>query len=140
MDKWDETYAEIKRENRRLETIEDAYRKGKKKLEEEYNGLSDFRQRLQVKLEETQYAAIDDISRMAVDDSTYINQVDQIIQTYFTANEDIYRDRLRDLEEREDDLDSQFKKDFRQQEDKIEALYAELRKIDQEEQDKKRGK
>lgn len=136
MDKWEQKVTAIRKASQVLEELQDDYRKEKRKLEEESDRLTDFRRGLSDRFEAKYDAVLADLRNRITDGVNYSAQVGHLFESYFEANHVIYGQQMQELEEKADTLEADYRKQYAQQEEKIEKLYAELRVIDLEE-DKK---
>ncbi|AVM71659.1 TPA: hypothetical protein ACPQXA_000290 [Streptococcus mutans] len=131
MDKRDAKVAELRIEEEKLEELEAAYKAAKDKIEEEFYLIDSFCRNLRNRLDSKYDAVLSDVSSKGGTQETS-REVTAIFSSYMEDNEAIRQQHIYRLEYERDKIEQDYKKKISQQDDKIERIYQDLRKIDNE--------
>ena len=137
--KWDEVSAQQRQEQAVLEEMEENYRAKQRSCEERYNRLEDYRQQLQYGIDahyEESLAMLRQHSDNPNVEEAHQN-LDHLTEMAIQINQDEFSTYHQKLVDEEEAFEQNYKKEHREQEEKVDALYWELVKIDQAEKEEK---
>ncbi|EMC26738.1 hypothetical protein [Streptococcus mutans] len=137
--KWDEVSAQQRREQEVLEEMEENYRAKQRSFEERYNRLEGYRQELQYAID-GHYEETIVMLRQHSDNPNFEEARQNLVHLTEMAvqiNQDEFSRHYQKLIDETDELEQNYRKKHREQEDKVEALHWELVKIDLAEKEEK---
>lgn len=132
MDKIDEIQAKIRKQEEELWDLEDNYKAAKKEIEETYWKLEDNKRHLTRLYEEFEEATYH-FSRQDYVDKEECRKFINLLDAYASETDREYRRQCAKIEEKDEKLTNQYRKDRRQLEEELEKSYQLRRKLDEEE-------
>lgn len=130
MAKWEEIQRKLVSEREKLFDLEEDYRKKKRKLEAQVQAVEGFHMELNHHLDERYQTIVSDFPRLAGATEEMLEAAKETLRRYHIANDSEFTFQRQRLDDQFEELEKDFKKAYRKQEEKVEAYQRELRDCD----------